>query len=231
MFQGLVSCENCRSSFTMEIKKKKYIYYHYTNSKRNCSKIYVREEKLEKQVIAYLGEIRLPDDFLPLVAKALKESADDVESYRKKRKIELDALSESYHKKLRILYDDRLDGRISTSFFDDMTEQLKLELSEVEQKVHNLTQANHNHIEEGIQIIELARNATMTYSRANMSQKRTLLKFLLSNFSFEDGKLTPEWRKPFDLLSLMRDEFNKKIDKTQENVFCPLEYTQRESNP
>src|ERR1700757_2492326 len=57
------------------------------------------------------------------------------------------------------------------------------------------------HMDEGVQILELARNAQRLFERQEPRQKRRLLNFLLSNCSREDGEVHATFRQPFDLLA------------------------------
>ena len=58
-------------------------------------------------------------------------------------------------------------------------------------------------MEEGVQILELARNAQRQFERQEPRQKRRLLNFLLSNCSWENGEVVATFRQPFDLLAEM----------------------------
>ena len=56
-------------------------------------------------------------------------------------------------------------------------------------------------MEEGVQILELARNAQDWFERQEPREKRRLLNFLLSNCTWEDGEDVATFRQPFDLLA------------------------------
>jgi hypothetical protein len=67
-----------------EIKKQKYIYYHCTGyadkcrgEPASCRRKYVREEVLEQQFTAMLGQLRFDDEFLEWVREALHASHAD----------------------------------------------------------------------------------------------------------------------------------------------------------
>jgi hypothetical protein len=45
-FVGLVKCARCGCSFTAELKKGQYVYYHCTGAKGPCGNSYIREEDL-----------------------------------------------------------------------------------------------------------------------------------------------------------------------------------------
>ena len=55
-------------------------------------------------------------------------------------------------------------------------------------------------MDEGVQILELARNAQKLFEQQEPREKRRLLNFLLSNCSWEDGEVVATFRQPFDLL-------------------------------
>ena len=56
-------------------------------------------------------------------------------------------------------------------------------------------------MDEGVRILELARNAQVLFERQPAREKRRLLNFLLSNCTWEDGEVVAIFRQPFDLLA------------------------------
>src|SRR4051794_19884026 len=54
---------------------------------------------------------------------------------------------------------------------------------------------------EGVQLLELARDAQRLFERQEPREKRRLLNFLLSNCAWDGGEVIPAFRQPFDLLS------------------------------
>ena len=56
-------------------------------------------------------------------------------------------------------------------------------------------------MDEGVQILELARNAQRLFEQQEPRQKRRLLNFVLSNCSWENGEVVATFRQPFDLLA------------------------------
>ena len=49
--------------------------------------------------------------------------------------------------------------------------------------------ANRSYMDEGVELLELARNARRLFERQEPREKRRLLNFVLSNCSWEDGKV------------------------------------------
>jgi site-specific DNA recombinase len=86
-------------------------------------------------------------------------------------------------------YVDKLDGRIDAAFFDRMSADWRRD-----------QEADQSYLEEGVQLLELARNAQRLFAKQEAKEKRRLLGFLVSNCSWKGGELTAELRQPFDLL-------------------------------
>lgn len=61
--------------------------------------------------------------------------------------------------------------------------------------------ASQSYIDEGIALVESAKQAADLFAKQPASEKRRLLNFVLSNSSGSDGKLPTSFRQPFDLLA------------------------------
>lgn len=56
-------------------------------------------------------------------------------------------------------------------------------------------------MDEGVQLLDLARKAQRLFAMQEPREKRRLLNFLLSNCTWEDGKVVATFRQPFDMLA------------------------------
>lgn len=65
--------------------------------------------------------------------------------------------------------------------------------------------ANRSYVEEGVQLLHLARRAHESFERQTATGKRRLLSFLLSNCVWKCGVPTAEHRQPFDMLALAHE--------------------------
>ena len=79
--------------------------------------------------------------------------------------------------------------RMSTSWREEQTRCLR----EIEQ--HQA--ANKSYMDEGVRLLELARNARCLFERQEPREKRRLLNFLVSNCSWKSGELTATLCQPF----------------------------------
>ncbi len=98
------------------------------------------------------------------------------------------------------MYIDKLDGKINEDYFSEKSGEWKREQEELREAIERHEKANVNYLTHGISILELARKAYRLYLKQKPTEKRKLLRILLSNCTFDSGKLYPTYNRPFDLL-------------------------------
>ena len=99
------------------------------------------------------------------------------------------------------MYIDKLDGKIGGDFYDRFAGQWREEQQRLQRDIGRHEQAEQSYMDEGVRILELARNAQALFERQPAREKRRLLNFVLSNCSWEDGEVVATFRQPFDLLA------------------------------
>ena len=200
-FSGLITCGHCGCSIVGEIKKKRYVYYHCTGYKGRCDEPYVREEVIEQQFGDLLGRLKFDDEVLEWVREALDAShADERREHEeaiKRLRAEYDRLQNRIH----AMYVDKLDGKVDGVFFERMSGEWRGEQDRCQREIERHQTADQSYLEEGVRILELARNAQRLFEKQEPREKRRLLNFLVSNCSWKGGELTTVLHQPFDLLA------------------------------
>lgn len=207
-FSGLIACARCGCSVVGEIKKQKYIYYHCTGyadkcrgEPASCRRKYVREEVLEQQFTAMLGQLRFDDEVLDWVREALHASHADERHEQEEAIKRLQAEHRRLGERISAMYVDKLDGKIGGDFFDKMAGEWREEQRRLQRDIDRHEEAEQSYMDEGVRILELARNAQALFERQPAREKRRLLNFVLSNCTWEDGEVVATFRQPFDLLA------------------------------
>ena len=166
-----------------------------------CRRKYVREEKLEAQFTELLGRLRFDEEVLAWVREALHASHADQRQEHQTAIERLRAEHTRLGERINAMYIDKLDGKIGGDFFDRFAGEWRAEQNRLQREIDRHEVAEQSYMEEGVQILELARNAQGLFERQEPRQKRRLLNFLLSNCSWEDGEVRATFRQPFDLLA------------------------------
>ena len=99
------------------------------------------------------------------------------------------------------MYLDKLDGRITADFFDAKSAEWRSQQDRCVADIQRLQNTDRTYIEDGIRILELAKNARNLFDRQGAAEKRKLLDFVVSNSTWRDGKLASTYRQPFDLIA------------------------------
>ena len=198
IFSGLLVCGRCGCQITAEIKKGKYIYYHCTDGRGKCEQPYVREELIDSLFAEKLKEMQLDDEAADWIVTALKENSRDEVLYRQTELARLKSMYNSIQTRLDKAYEDRLDGIIDEKYWSEVSTRWRAEQAAINERIENLGVENRSYVEKGVETIELAQNAHSLYLEQNSSEKRDLIKSLLSNCSLNDGTLCPTYRKPFN---------------------------------
>src|SRR6478609_688051 len=187
-FSGLIACHACGCSVVGEIKKARYVYYHCTGyadkcqgNPASCRRKYVREEALEQQFTSLLGRLLFDDEVLSWVQEALRASHADKRREQEEAIARLRARYDRLQRRLDAMYVDKLDARVDATFFDKMATEWRAEQARCQREIDRHQEADKSYMDEGAQILELARNAQRLFELQEPRQKRRLLDFVLSN--------------------------------------------------
>ena len=207
-FSGLIACAKCGCSVVGEIKKQKYIYYHCTgyadkcrDEPGSCRRKYVREEVLEQQFAELLGQLRFDDEVLEWLRQALHASHADERREHGEAIKRLQAEHRRLGERISATYIDKLDGKIGGDFYDKMAGEWREEQRRLQRDIERHQEAEQSYMDEGVQILELAQTAQRLFERQTAREKRRLLNFVLSNYTWEYGEMVATFRQPFDLLA------------------------------
>jgi site-specific DNA recombinase len=103
--------------------------------------------------------------------------------------------------RINAMYVDKLDGLVDTAFYERMSNQWREEQNRCQREIERHQNADKSYKDEGVALLDLARNAQRLFAMQEPREKRRLLNFVLSNCTWEDGEVVATFREPFDLLA------------------------------
>ena len=103
--------------------------------------------------------------------------------------------------RINAMYVDKLDGLVDAAFFEKMSNEWREAQNRCLREIERHQEADKSYMDEGVQLLELARKAQELFAQQEPREKRRLLNFLLSNCTWEDGEVVATFRQPFDLLA------------------------------
>jgi len=190
----------------MLLQKQKYVYYSCHNSKRICTKKWIKEEVLLEKILTYFDTIKLTDE-------QIHEVIDHINQHEALEYESLKSTQERLNKSLNLaqeriskLIDMHIDGKI-----DSQTYHLKLEeySSEKQRLLLELKSYTANKKIEALtaqDVLKLAQRAKQIFLSSKIEEKQELLRFFFSNLRLHNEKLDVELRMPFKDLAISQDQ-------------------------
>ena len=201
LFKSLIRCKECSGQITWE-KHKGHIYGHCNHYKNCQQETWVKEPEIEKQILRGLAKLQIKEPRLvDCVRRALKESHKDETEYHSASLNELKQQHERIERRLDLLYDDRLDEKITRDFYERKVKQYSEEKERITEAIRKHSQASSKYFELGMSIYELSQRAKEVYQELNLERKRRLIGLVFDNLFLDEGKLSFTYTKPFETLA------------------------------
>ena len=198
-YSGIITCGHCGCAMVAELKKAKYVYYHCTGYKGKCPEPYTREEQLQQELATVLGELVVPKAITDWLRAALQES--DI-TQTKAREQALQYAQTEYDRvntRIEAMCLDKLDGRITTAFYDEKATLWRQEQTALQRRINELRTTTQNY-NDAVQAIEATSKLCKAFPTQTPPEQRRLLKTLVEKATWKDGELETTLRNPFQKL-------------------------------
>ena len=212
LFGRMLTCAHCGCAIVADIKKGKYVYYRCTGNNKhvvpNCPEKqagYVREEDLDRQIVADLELISVPGDVAEWIASIMNESKVEAEKQHKIQVAEAEQQIQKLEEQSDAMYLDKLNGVICAEDYKRRNNRLVQQVANLKEQLTQLAAQTDGDSITRARVLELARKAASLYSGRNQQEKRELLNLLHSNSTLGGKKVNVSYRKPFDIIA----EINK----------------------
>ncbi len=201
-FSGIVSCGHCGCSLVGELKKARYVYYHCTGYRGKCPERYTREEVLAQQFAAGLRGLVIPGPIVEwlqqeLVTSDLTERAAHEQAIRRDQ-----AELERWQKRLDMIYEDRLDGRIDASTYDQKAAEMRERKERVSRRISEWQAETLPPATQAVELLTVTSKAADLFLQQTGAEQRKLLRVVLESSSWKGGELRMCLREPFSQLRL-----------------------------
>lgn len=198
-FQGVAKCALCGCSMSSYIVKG-HVYMKCSNAKGTRCGNNISEDNVESKIVHYFDSLHFePEDYADIL-KVLSQKHNNKQEFYSNRISAVKNEIERIMKRLDVLYDDRLDGRITVDEYDKKATELKEAKSEQEQRLLSLTANDKSFELDASTLLWLAQNARRIYESSKPEQKNKILRFLLSNLEIKQKTVLPSLLEPFKCL-------------------------------
>ena len=177
-----------------------------------------------------------------MLEKALKESHSQERLVHEQKIAGLRTVIDRAQQRIEVMYEDRLDKRISPEEFDARFKVYSLEKEDALKELKKLDEDNTRYYEAGFAVHELATCAKEIYlsPTAHTEDPRLLLSYAFSGLILSHGKLDVVYTPAFEFLAKWAPQLNKdfepkktvanKRQKAASATSCPTLLRDQDSN-
>jgi site-specific DNA recombinase len=159
---------------------------------------------------------------------ALRMSQKEKAEFHRKAIEGLNAQYLKLQNRIDQMYLDKLDGEVEEAFYIKHMKEWREDQKRLQRQIEAHQEADENYIEQGIRLIEIARNAYGFYQSKDQPIRAELIRFIFPNSKLRDGKVEPVFKPPFDIIWKMAQEArkyktsHKKEEAEDLSTACPI---------
>jgi site-specific DNA recombinase len=150
-----------------------------------------------------LRQIDIGEPALQLVSEGLKSSHMDQAKEHAEAITRLQAEYDRIQSRIQAMYVDKLDAKVDPGMFERLSADWRKQQNRCLREIERRQSADQHYLEEGVTILEMARNAQRLFDSEEPMQKRRLLNFVVSNSTWANGELNFYLREPFGFIAEM----------------------------
>lgn len=181
IFRGLLVCNHCGCTITAEMSKGKYVYYHCTNYRGMCKKLYVPEDVLLKPIKGYLRKFVLPQEGIDHVVSKLRITTEVEQEYHRQAMDALKAEYDRFESRISKMTDDKYDQRITLEMYDKKLKEYKSKQADLLQQMQDHSKADEEHHLTASKLLDVCKRAEKIFESSKPLEKRQFLNFVLQN--------------------------------------------------
>jgi len=151
------------------------VYYHCTGHRGKCEEPYTREEFLVEQFARNLRELVIPREVGEWLQATYVESDLTERAARERTIRQQRAQYERLEARIETLYNDRLDGRISPSFYDAKAGEIRAQQQTILRKIERIESSAPAPAGAAIDLMQLTSRAATLFREQNGHEQRRLL--------------------------------------------------------
>lgn len=213
-FKKIVKCGKCGRAVS-PFKARNTVYLRCANNK--CDNPNTAESLVIEGVASEIGFVDVPEQWLGKIIAELRNRHDDQQTYYTQNIDQTRAEYDKLKDKMRKVYYDLLEGRITQTFHDEIATELEKKQQELNDRLKLLTSDNKTFQVTASYLLDLAQRAEQLFNESDEGLRQKLLEYLLSNIELKDKKLSYILNDPFKTIVETK---KKTLAGHNSNIWC-----------
>jgi site-specific DNA recombinase len=215
-FKKIAKCGKCGrqvSPFTARGQ----VYLRCASGGRKCGNPNTAQSLVIGGVVEDIDYIDVPENWLDPIIGELRNRHDNQQLYFTQT---IEQTRDDYDKlkeKMRKLYYDLLDGRITQTFHDEIANELEQKQQELNDRLKMLTSDNKSFQVTASYLLDLAQRAAQLFQESDETLQQKLLEYVLANIELKDKKLSYVLTDPFKTIVEAK---KKALSGSNPNIWC-----------
>jgi site-specific DNA recombinase len=203
LFKDMVKCAFCGYSVCCDGPKKGHIYMKCTEYGGKCGAIRVNERIITAQVLGVLDSVRIPKDVLPQLVEDINTEFESEQKYYESQTKKLRREYDQIDEEIKDMFRERSRYKIKPELFEQLVEEKGQRQADLLEQMKDQSDGDKRFVISASKILAVASNASELFlaESTNLSQRRQLLQFVLSNLKLEGDKLLFNLKAPFDAIA------------------------------
>lgn len=210
----IVKCGKCGRAVS-PFKARNTVYLRCANSK--CDNPNTAVSLVIDEVTSDIGFIDVPEQWLDKIIAELRNRHDDQQTYFTQTIEQTRAEYDKLKDKMRKVYYDLLEGRITQTFHDEIATELEKKQQELNDRLKLLTNDNKQFQVTASYLLDLAQRADQLFKESDEGLRQKLLEYVLSNIELKDKKLSYILNDPFKTIVETK---KKSLSAHNSDIWC-----------
>ncbi len=215
-FKKIVKCGKCKRAVS-PFQARNTVYLRCANNK--CLNANTAESLILDGVTADVTYVDVPEEWIDQVIAELRNRHDNQQLYFTQN---IEQTRNEYDKikgKMRKIYHDLLDGRITQDMHDEIANELEGRQQELNDRLKLLTSDNKSFQVTASYLLDLAQRSAELFRTSDEALQQKLLEYVLSNIELNDKKLSYILNDPFKTIVETK---KKALSGSNSNIWCGL---------
>ncbi len=182
------------------------------------------------------GELQFSEALLDWMREALRQSQKEKAEFHRRAIEKLNAQYAKLQNRIDQIYLDKLDGEVEEAFYRRNVSAWREEQAQIRARIERHEKADQNYIEQGIRLLDLARNAQEFFRAHSQAERAALLGFILLGSTLGQDRVVPAFKPPFDIIHRIAQEARRTNEGTKKQASahlanaCPILLPRPDSN-
>ena len=208
-FRGILKCGVCGCSMSSYTKKGR-VYMRCSNAKGKCPNNATEADAI-KQLEPALTSISIGEGLAKRICDEMNRDQMRAKELRETQKKALRDRYETLERRKDILYEDRLDGRITVDEYDEKAKNITQQMQDLDDELVKLEQGSDGAGMTIANLLKLAANVDELFKSSKPAVKNQILRLVVSNLNIQQKRLNFHLLEPFATL----------VDLDSRSVWCP----------